>query len=136
MQTIVVIDAQGGGLGAAIVKCLREKLADSVDILALGTNAIATTAMKKTGASRCATGENAICVGVRHADIIVGGIGIVAANSMLGEITPRMAQEIAECHAKKVLIPMSRCNIFIAGLADKPLGELISSAVDTVASLL
>jgi hypothetical protein len=136
MQTIVVIDAHGGGLGAAIVKSLRERFADSIDIFALGTNAIATTAMKKSGASRCATGENAVCVGVRHADIIVGGIGIIAANSMLGEITPRMAQEISQCRAKKVLIPMSKCSFFIPGTADKPLGELIAEAADTVASLL
>ena len=136
MLSVVVIDAQGGGLGAAIVKSLCEKYTGQINILAVGTNAIATTSMKKSGAPHCATGENAVRIGVRKADVIIGGIGIIAASSMLGEITPLMAQEIAESRAKKILIPMSRCNIFVPGTSAMPMSDLIAAAVDTIASLL
>ena len=136
MRNIVVIDAKGGGLGAAIIKSLRDRFSHDINILALGTNAIATAAMNKSGASQCATGENAIRIGVRDADIIIGGIGIIAASGMLGEITPLMAQAIAESRANKVLIPMSRCNIYIPGTSSVPMSDLISAAVETAASLL
>lgn len=136
MKNVVVIDAQGGGLGAAIVKKLCEKHGDNINILALGTNVIATTAMKKSGSKNCATGENAICFNVKTADIIIGGIGIIAASGMLGEITPQMAMAISESSAKKVLIPISKCNIFIPGTSKTGVKELIDLAVAHIDSLL
>jgi hypothetical protein len=136
MRNIVVVDAQGGGLGAAIVKKLSEKYTGRIHILALGTNVIATTAMRKSGAADCATGENAICFNVRNADVIMGGIGIIAASGMLGEITPQMAQAISESNAKKILIPMSRCNIMIPSASGLAIKDLIDIAVNAVEELL
>ncbi len=136
MQNVVVIDAQGGGLGASIVKKLSEKYAGRINILALGTNVIATTAMKKSGADNCATGENAICYNAKSADIIIGGIGIIAASGMLGEITPVMAKAIAESSAKKILIPLSKCDIIISGTSRLAAKDLIDSAIEYIDSLL
>lgn len=136
MLNVTVIDAQGGGLGAAIVKRLCESYKDRIRIIGLGTNVVATTAMKKSGATDCATGENAICYNVRTSDVIIGGIGIIAASGMLGEITPNTAKAIAESRAKKILIPISRCDIIIAGVSDLPAKELIDNAVQKIASLL
>ena len=136
MLKVVVIDAQGGGLGAAIVKKLCEKYSSRIHILALGTNVIATTAMKKSGAANCATGENAICFNARSADVIIGGVGIIAASGMLGEITPQMAQAIAESNATKILIPISKCNIIIAGTTNLTIKELVDQAADSLAALL
>ena len=134
MLHVVVVDAQGGGLGASIVKKLAEKCGERIRLTAVGTNVAATTAMKKGGAHECATGENAVCFNARSADVVVGGLGIIAASGMLGEITPRMA--IAESPAKKVLIPISRCNFIIPGTADMPAKELIELAAQAVAELL
>jgi len=136
MLHVVVVDAQGGGLGAAIVKKLTEKCGDRIRLTAVGTNTAATAAMKKSGAHNFATGENAVCINARTADVIVGGLGIIAASGMLGEITPRIARAIAESPAKKVLIPMSRCNLVIPGVANIPARELIEMAAQTVADLL
>jgi hypothetical protein len=135
MFNIAVVDAQGGGLGASIVKILSEKYGERVNIIALGTNAIATSAMIKSGAKCCATGENAVCFNVRSANVIIGGIGIIASCGMMGEITPKMARAIAESDAKKILIPINKCNIMIPGIS---LGvkELIDMATDEVASML
>lgn len=136
MTNIVVVDAQGGGLGAAIIKCLREKYADSIAITALGTNSSATAAMKKSGANSCATGENAICHNAGKADVIMGGVGIIASCSMLGEITPDMALSIAESEAVKILIPVSKCNIIIPGIHGIGIKELIEKAADALSALL
>lgn len=136
MLNVCVIDAQGGGLGAAVVKKLCELYKDRIRIVALGTNVIATTAMKKSGAKDCATGENAICYNVQTSDVIIGGVGIIAASGMLGEITPNMAKAIAENPAKKILIPISRCNIMIAGISDLSAKELIENAVQEIAAML
>ena len=112
MLKIAVIDAQGGGFGKAIVEGLSV-LGDKVDILALGTNVYATMAMRKAGAHRYATGENAICFNADKVDIIIGGIGILASNSMLGEITPAIAHAVSSSHAKKIVIPFGKCNITV-----------------------
>jgi hypothetical protein len=135
MLNVVVVDAQGGGLGAAIVKKLIENCGERIYLTALGTNSAATAAMKKSGSNDCATGENAICFGVRSADIIIGGIGIIAASGMLGEITPRIARAISECGAKKVLIPISRCNYYIPGADGVGIAALIDAAVAHVCTL-
>ena len=131
-----VIDAQGGGLGAAIVKKMTEQLGEKVHITALGTNAVATTAMKKSGARVCATGENAVRIGVRDVDVIVGGVGIIAPSGMLGEITPVMAQAISESRAVKILIPISRCSIMIAGTDGLTAGDLIDNAVKRIGEMV
>lgn len=136
MLNVAVVDAQGGGLGASIVKSLTEKYGERISIIALGTNAIATSAMMKSGAANCATGENAVCFNSARADVIIGGVGIIAASGMMGEITPAMAKAISESNAVKVLIPVSKCNIVIPGVSNLGLKELIDLAVDSVASLL
>ena len=136
MFKALVVDAQGGGLGASIVKSLKEKYADRIEIIALGTNAIATTTMHKAGANACATGENAICFNVRCADVILGGIGIIAANSMMGEISPSVANAVAESDAEKILIPISKCNILIPGTSVMNAKDMIEAATDSIAPLL
>ena len=127
-MTILVIDAQGGGIGKRLVAAVKEKLPEA-DVLAVGTNTAATTAMLKAGADEAATGENAVIVGCRRADIIAGPIGIVIADSLLGEITPAMALAVAQSRAKRVLIPFNHCDNIIAGAADGNTGELIGAAV-------
>jgi ABC-type glucose/galactose transport system permease subunit len=131
MLKIAVIDAQGGGFGKAIVEGLSV-LGDKVDILALGTNVYATMAMRKAGAHRYATGENAICFNADKVDIIIGGIGILASNSMLGEITPAIAHAVSSSHAKKIVIPFGKCNITVPGISQYTLKELVDMAVETV----
>lgn len=126
---ICVIDGQGGGIGSLIIKKLREAFGDTVDITALGTNAIATAQMLKARANRGASGENAIVRSVGRADIVVGPMAIVLANAMMGEVTPLMAEAIASCPGKKYLIPLSQENVEIVGLAPSPLPPLIDSLV-------
>ena len=131
---IAVVDGQGGGIGKSLVEKLRNAFGEKTEIMALGTNAAATSMMLKAGASEGATGENAIAVNVRKADYIVGTIGIIAANSMLGELTPKMAEAISESPAKKVLVPLSRCNLYVAGLSAGPLPRYIDNAVEIIRS--
>jgi hypothetical protein len=136
MLSVLVVDAQGGGLGAAIVKKLIEKYEGRLRLIAVGTNVAATSAMNKAGAKECATGENGVCFNARSADVILGGIGIIAASGMMGEVTPRMARAIAESPAKKILIPVSRCNIVIPGAESRTVSELIALAADGLKPLL
>lgn len=128
---IMVIDGQGGRMGKSIVEQLKKRFPED-EILAVGTNSIATAAMLKAGADMGATGENPAIVGSRKADIIVGPIGIVIADSLLGEITPRMAVAIGQSDAKKVLIPVNRCQHFLVGLRDLPLGDYVKLAAEEV----
>jgi len=132
---IAVIDGQGGGIGKALVERLRTDLTDSDEIIALGTNALATAAMLKAGAHMGATGENAVVFNVPQADVIVGSIGIVAANAMLGELTPNMATAISSSPAIKILIPLSRCNLQVAGVKNQSLPEFISDAVTAIKNI-
>lgn len=136
MLNVLVVDAQGGGLGAALVRRLVERFEGRIRIVAAGTNVAATGAMNKAGAKECATGENAVCFNARSADVIMGGIGIIAASGMMGEITPRMARTIAESPAKKILIPISRCSIIIPGFAEQSAKALIDLAASEIESLL
>lgn len=129
---IAVIDGQGGGIGKAVVEQLRETLGNTVDIMVLGTNALATSLMLKAGGNEGASGENAIVVCAPKADIIIGTVAILAANSMLGEVTPLIAKAVAESPAKKILIPLNRCNIYIAGVPNEPLPHCIGHAVQMV----
>ena len=133
---IAVIDGQGGGIGKAIVERFRQKFEDSVEIVALGTNSLATSLMLKAGADEGATGENAIIHNACRVDIILGPIGIISANSLLGELTPLMAKAIAESPAKKVLIPMSKCNVTVAGIETKPIPNYIDDAVEIVKAMI
>ncbi len=127
---ICVIDGQGGGIGSIIIKKLREAFGESVDITALGTNAIATAQMLKARANRGASGENAIVRTVGQADIIVGPMAIVLAHSMMGEMTPRMAEAVTASTAKKLLIPLSQENVEIVGLPRTPLPPLIEMLIE------
>jgi len=127
---ICVIDGQGGGIGSIIIKKLREAFEESVDITALGTNAIATAQMLKDRANRGASGENAIVRTVGQADIIVGPMAIVLAHSMMGEMTPRMAEAVTASTAKKLLIPLSQENVEIVGLPRTPLPPLIEMLIE------
>jgi len=129
MKRICVIDGQGGGIGSATIKKLKVFFEESVEIVALGTNAIATAQMLRAGANRGASGENAIVQTVSRADAIVGPIGIIMAHAMMGEITPKAAEAIARSPAKKVLIPLSQENVEIAGLPSTPLPHLIDALI-------
>lgn len=127
---VCVIDGQGGGIGSAIIKKLREVFDESVEIIALGTNAIATAQMLKARANRGASGENAIVRTVSQADLIVAPIGIVMAHAMMGEVTPRIAEAVAACPARKLLIPLTQENVEIVGLSPAPLPALIETLIE------
>ena len=128
MMNILVMDAQGGGIGKQVVTAVRTRFPD-VTITAVGTNAAATTAMLRAGADEGATGENAAVVCCRRADVIIGPVGIVIADAMLGEVTPRMAVAVGQSAAKRILIPVNHCANFIAGVADLSVGRLVDSVV-------
>ena len=127
---ICIIDGQGGGIGSLVIKKLRETFEESVEITALGTNAIATTQMLKAGANRGATGENAIVRTAEQADIIVGPMAIVLAHAMMGEVTPPIAEAVAASPAKKFLIPLSREDVHVVGLPRTPLPPLIEILIE------
>ena len=127
-MNILVMDAQGGGIGKQVVTAVRTRFPD-VTITAVGTNAAATTAMLRAGAAEGATGENAAVVCCRRADVIIGPVGIVIADAMLGEVTPRMAVAVGQSAAKRILIPVNHCANFIAGVADLSVGRLVDSVV-------
>ena len=125
---ILVIDGQGGRIGALLVGRLKAE-AGAYEVYAIGTNGIATSAMMKAGADYGATGENPVIVNCRSADVIVGPLGIVVADSLLGEITPAMAVAVGQSGAQKVLLPINRCNNYVAGARDLPINEMIDVAV-------
>ena len=127
-MNILVMDAQGGGIGKQVVTAVRTRFPD-VTITAVGTNAAATTAMLRAGADEGATGENAAVVCCRRADVIIGPVGIVIADALLGEVTPRMAVAVGQSAAKRILIPVNHCANFIAGVADMSVGRLVDSVV-------
>jgi hypothetical protein len=129
---IVVMDGQGGGIGAAIIKGLRESMGNDLEILALGTNSIATSRMMKAGANKGGTGENAIIQTCRKADVIAGPLAILMANSMMGEVTPKMATAVSSSEAKKILIPLTQENVRIMGVTREPLPHMVNEAVKAV----
>ncbi len=130
MKRICVIDGQGGGIGSTIIKKLRDAFEETIEIVALGTNAIATAQMLKAGANRGASGQNAIVRTVTNMDVIVGPIGIVMAHAMMGEVTPKIAEAIAGNPAKKILIPLSRENIEVVGISQRPLPKLVQELIE------
>lgn len=132
---ITIIDGQGGKMGRAIIEQLK-KLHPELPLYAIGTNSIATSAMLKAGADFGATGENPCIVNARDSDIIIGPIGIVMADSLLGEITPAIATAIGSSKAYKILLPVNRCNHYIVGCSDISLSESIQQACNKIESLL
>ena len=134
-MNILVIDGQGGQLGGQIIKTLKTQFTE-VDITAVGTNATATSAMLKAGASRAATGENPVVVACRKADVIIGPIGIVIADAMFGEITPQMAVAIGQADATRILLPVNKCDNLIAGVPDLSMNTLMEDVVARVKAML
>ena len=132
---VLIIDGQGGGIGKALVTQIKAaKL--NVDLMGVGTNAMATSALIKAGAEACATGENAVIFNAARADIIMGPLGIIGANALMGEITPAMAAAVSGSEAMKLLLPTQRCNIRISGYRSKPLAAQVKDAVEELRSLL
>lgn len=130
-KKVLIIDGQGGGIGRQLTLALKQLEAD-IEITAVGTNALATSNMLKAGADNGATGENAVIVGCRKADIIVGPIGIAVADSLFGEVTPKMALAVGQSNAVRVLIPVNHCDNMIAGVGDIPMAKLVENAVELV----
>lgn len=132
MLKISVIDGQGGGIGSLIVKRLKDEFGESIEILALGTNATATSAMMKSRANKGATGENAIVLNVSRTDILIGPLSIVLPNAMLGELTPKMAEATVLSKAKKFLLPLNQEGVNIVGVDKEPLPHMIEKIVEIV----
>ena len=132
---ILVIDGQGGGLGKAVVAALRAHFPDAV-INAVGTNSIATQQMLRAGATHGATGENPVIVLSRSAGIIVGPIGICIADSMYGEVTPRMAEAVGAAAAKRILIPVNICGNIVVGVPDTSLSAMIDGVIEAAEAVL
>lgn len=130
-MNVLVIDAQGGGIGRQVVTSLKKRWPD-LEITAVGTNSAATAAMLKAGADHGATGENPVVVCARRADVIVGPMGIVIADAMYGEITPAMALAVGQSPAKRILIPVNHCDNIIAGVTDYALSHLVEQVVELV----
>lgn len=136
MRKIAVIDGQGGGIGSLVVKMLREEFKDGIEIIALGTNSTATTAMMRSRANKGATGENAIIWNAEKVDVITGTLSIILPNGMLGELTSAMAKAITSSSAKKILIPLNQEGIEIIGTAKEPLPHLIENLINHIKKLI
>ena len=132
---IAVIDGQGGGFGAAIIKELRLAFGDALEIWALGANSTATAAMMKAKANRGATGENAVRVSLAKADVVLGPIAVTWANAMMGEISPGLAEAVTSAPVPKILIPLAQEGITLAGFVTEPLPHLVSDAIRQLALL-
>lgn len=131
---IMVMDGQGGGVGRSLIEEIRSRYPEA-ELIAVGTNATATSNMMKGGTSEGATGENAVVYNSARVDAILGPIGIVMANAMLGEITPLMAEAVASSDAPVLLIPMSRCNAQVMGVENRKLADNIREAVERLGEL-
>ena len=134
-MNILVIDGQGGGLGRQLVQSIKSRFPQA-ELTAVGTNALATQAMHKAGADRAATGENAVAVNCRRADVIIGPVGIVIADSLWGEVSPTIALAVAQSEAVRILLPMNLCSNYIAGVGKQPLSALIEDALNKIAELM
>ena len=134
-MNVLVIDGQGGALGAQLVKEITERFA-GVTLTAVGTNATATAAMLKAGAKNAATGENPVLVAARRADVIIGPIGIVIADALLGEVTPKMALAVGQAAAKRILIPMNKCDNLVAGITQTSTAALIADAMAKLSGMI
>lgn len=134
-MNILVVDAQGGGIGRQLV-CAIKKTFPHLPVTAVGTNGMATAAMLKAGADQGATGENAVLVGCRRADVIVGPIGIVIADALMGEITPAMALAVGQSRGKRILIPINHCDNIVVGVSNLNIRLLIEDAVEQIGKML
>ena len=132
---ILVIDGQGGRIGQQLIKAILTRY-PQVEVTAIGTNSLATSAMLKGGASQGATGENALLVACRRADVILGPLGIVIADALMGEISPAMAVAVGQARARRILIPLNQCDNLVAGVAELPVARLLESAVGELGKLL
>ena len=132
---VLVIDGQGGGLGRQLVSAVKERYPE-VQVLAVGTNSAATNAMLRAGADQAATGENSVAVASARVDVIMGPIGIVIADSMLGEITPRMALAVGQSQAKRILIPVNFCDNIIVGVTEISMAKNVQNAVDALGRMI
>ena len=132
---ILVIDGQGGRIGQQLIKAILARY-PQVEVTAIGTNSLATSAMLKGGASQGATGENALLVACRRADVILGPLGIVIADALMGEISPAMAVAVGQARARRILFPLNQCDNLVAGVAERPVARLLESAVGELGKLL
>ncbi|MHB1419053.1 MAG: DUF3842 family protein [Bacillota bacterium] len=132
---VAVVDGQGGGIGKHITEKIRRYFGEEIEIIALGTNAVATSLMLRAGANEGATGENAIVLNVSGVDVITGSISIVIANSMLGELTPAMALSIANSRARKILLPMLQSQVKIIGVVSEPLPHLVNLLIAEIKTI-
>lgn len=128
---VLIIDGQGGGLGRQLVAAVKE-YDQSIEVIAVGTNSAATNAMLKAGADQAATGENSVVVASERSDVIMGPVGIVIADSMLGEITPRMAVAVGQSRAKRILIPINLCDNIVVGVSDVSMGKNVQNAIESL----
>lgn len=131
---IIIIDGQGGSLGRALVEGIKRRLPEQ-RLIAIGVNSIATAAMLKAGADLGASGENPVIVNAADADLIIGPIGLLCANALLGEITPAIAQAVGASKAQKLLLPTNKCSVSVAGVADMPMSEYVRLAIEQVCQL-
>ena len=134
-MTVLVVDGQGGRLGSQLVKEIVQRFPEH-DLLAVGTNSMATERMLKAGAARSATGENAVAVASRRADVIVGPVGMVIADALLGEVTPVMAEAVGRSGAVRILLPSDKCDTLIAGIGGQGMSALIADAMDKLGVVL
>ena len=132
---VLIIDGHGGGLGRQLVAAVKEYDQD-LEVLAVGTNSTAANAMLRAGADQAATGENSAVVAARRADVIMGPVGIVIADAMLGEITPRMAAAVGQSSAKRILIPVNLCDNIVVGVTDAPMGKNVQNAIEALKKCL
>lgn len=135
-KIICVIDGQGGGIGSTIIKKLKERFQEQIEVFALGTNAIATAQMLKARANKGASGSNAIVQTVQKADIIIGPVGIIMPQAMMGEVTPQIAEAVCSSDAKKILLPLTQENIEIVGVCNMPLPQMVDELLDKHLSFL
>lgn len=135
MKKILVIDGQGGRIGALVVGEIKKKF-PAAEITAVGTNVIATGAMLKAGADNGATGENPVVVAARTADVIIGPIGIVLADALFGEVTAKMAAAVGQSPAEKLLIPLNKCQTFVVGVEERTAGEYVALTVKKLEEML
>nr|WP_296267332.1 DUF3842 family protein [uncultured Merdimonas sp.] len=129
---VLIIDGQGGGLGRQLVAAVKERFPE-IEVLAAGANSAATNAMLRAGADQAATGENAVRVASRRADVIIGPTGIVIADAMMGEITPDMARAVGQSDAKRILLPVGQCDNIVVGVLDMPMSKMVQEAAEVLA---
>lgn len=128
----MIMDGQGGGIAAALIKGLRRSLGNDLEILAIGTNSMSTSAMLKAGANKGATGENAVVQTAKNVDIIIGPIAILMADSMMGEVTSKMATAVCSSQAKKIIIPLTQENLRLVGVSAEPLPHLVDQVIEII----